>query len=205
MPLLKIIMNIKVKNQILLNNDFFARDACIVAKELLGKVIYRKHQDIWLAAKITTTEAYYLDDKASHASLGYTEKRKALFMPPGTIYMYYARGGDSLNISVEGKGNAVLIKAAYPYLEDTYITIMQQLNPKKDGTRRPIESLCAGQTLLCKSLNIKVKDWDQQQFDIDEFFIADIDYKPKKIIETTRLGIPQGRDEHLLYRFIDNE
>ena len=28
-------------------------------------------------------------------------------------------------------------------------------------------------------------------------------YKPKKIINTTRLGIPVGRDESLPYRFID--
>ena len=34
-------------------------------------------------------------------------------MPPGTIYIYYARGGDSLNVSCGGDGNAVLIKSAY--------------------------------------------------------------------------------------------
>jgi len=43
-----------------------------------------------LTAQILETEAYYLNDKASHASLGFTEKRKALFMPPGTIYMYFS-------------------------------------------------------------------------------------------------------------------
>ena len=26
---------------------------------------------------------------------------------------------------------------------------------------------------------------------------------PAHVIQTTRLGIPQGRDEHLMYRFVD--
>ena len=30
--------------------------------------------------------------------------------------MYYARGGDSFNISCAGEGNAVLLKAGIPYL-----------------------------------------------------------------------------------------
>lgn len=88
----------------MLSNNFFARDAQQVAKDLLGKVLRVKHQDIWLSAMIIETEAYYLHEKGSHASLGYTEKRKALFMPPGTIYMYHARGGDSLNISGQRGG-----------------------------------------------------------------------------------------------------
>ncbi len=196
-------MKKSVKNLTLLNNTFFDRDAQIVAQDLLGKVIYKKHQNIWLAARITATEAYYIHDKASHSSLGFTEKRKAMFMPPGTIYMYYARGGDSLNISVQGEGNAVLIKSGLPYLPDTDLKLMQQLNPSKSGNPRPIAKLCAGQTLLCKALGLKVKDWDQQQFNENEFYIADIGYKPENIIQTTRRGIPKGRDEHLPFRYID--
>ena len=78
----------------MLKKSFFDRDACLVAQQLLGKIIRRKYHGQWLAARIIETEAYYLADKGSHASLGYTEKRKALFMPAGTIYMYYARGKD---------------------------------------------------------------------------------------------------------------
>ena len=79
----------------MLSVNFFNDDAMQVAKELLGKVLCVKYRRAWLTAMIIETEAYYLHDKASHASLGYTEKRKALYMPPGTIYMYYSRGGDS--------------------------------------------------------------------------------------------------------------
>lgn len=190
-----------------IKSSFFNRDACVVAQQLLGKVIRRKYRDYWLSALIIETEAYYLKEKGSHASLGYTEKRSALFMPAGTIYMYYARGKASLNVSCKGKGNAVLIKSAYPFFDNrsppAVSEIMQQLNPKISGELRPVEKLCNGQTLLCKSLDLNVKEWDQQQFDKNRFYFEDINNNPEKIIQTTRLGIPEGRDEHLPYRFID--
>ena len=195
----------------ILEKNFFDRDACLVAKQLLGKIIRRKYQGYWLNARIIETEAYYLEDKGSHASLGFTEKRKALFMPAGTIYMYYARGKDSLNVSCKGKGNAVLIKAAFPYPDKPANTrslpsttrIMQQLNPTVSGDMRIEEKLCSGQTLLCQSLNLKVSDWDNKQFDKNIFYFDDAKILPDNIIQTTRLGIPSGRDEHLMYRFID--
>ena len=191
----------------LVNTSFFNRDACLVAQQLLGKIIRREYRGHWLSARIIETEAYYLEEKGSHASLGFTEKRKALFMPAGTIYMYYARGKDSLNVSCKGEGNAVLIKSAYPFSDNcsppAATEIMQKLNPMTSGQLRPVEKLCNGQTLLCKSLDLKVRDWDQQQFDKKRFHFENINKIPEKIIQTTRLGIPAGRDEHLPYRFID--
>lgn len=191
-----------------LNNRFFAHDAAEVAKALLGKVIRVRYQHLILSAQITETEAYYLHEKASHASLGFTEKRKALFMPAGTIYMYYSRAGDSLNISCEGPGNAVLIKAGIPFLDnlaenESIIKKMHALNPPKNGLGiRPIAQLCNGQALLCRSLGLKVADWDQKTFN-DNFYLEDIGYHATKILCTPRLGIPPGRDEHLLLRFVD--
>lgn len=201
----------------MLDAKFFNRDTCLVARQLLGKVICRKYQGIWLRARIIETEAYYTEEKGSHASLGYTEKRKALFMPPGTIYMYYARGKDSLNVSCKGAGNAVLIKSAFPVFQPASdeqpsdgqlpesITMMQRLNPTIQGDVRPPEKLCRGQTLLCQSLDIKVSEWDQKQFDKSQFYFEDVGTRPEKIIKTTRLGIPEGRDHELHYRFIDYE
>lgn len=191
----------------MLNTDFFNRDALLVARELLGKVLYKRYEDQWLAAMIVETEAYYLADKGSHASLGWTAKRQALFMPPGTLYLYYARGGDSLNVSCQGEGNAVLIKAGIPYGEEPMmLATMHRLNPVKYSLRqRETHRLCAGQTLLCKALNIKVPEWNQRTFDKNYFYMADVGYTPQNIFQTTRLGIPTGRDEDLPYRFIDRQ
>jgi DNA-3-methyladenine glycosylase len=191
----------------LIDNSFFAREPLVVAKDLLGKVLRHSYNGIWLSAMIIETEAYYLGDKGSHSSLGFTQKRKALFMEPGTIYMYYARGGDSLNISCLGEGNAVLLKSGFAYTLDAnpeMINTMLKLNPIKTSNRlRAIEKLCSGQTLLCRSLGLKVPTWNQKSFHPDQIRIEDLGYRPKKIIQTKRLGIPIGRDEHLLYRFID--
>ncbi len=81
---------------------------------------------------------------------------------------------------------------------------MQLNNPlSNELPLRPPMKLCSGQTLLCKSLDITVKEWDQKQFNSDQFFIEDVNLHPSQIINAKRLGIPSDRDGHLLYRFID--
>jgi DNA-3-methyladenine glycosylase len=163
---------------------------------------------LWLSARIIETEAYYCEEKGSHASLGYTEKRKALFLDGGHIYMYYARGGDSLNFSAQGPGNAVLIKSAYPWVDELSgpASLAQMLlnNPDAQGRPRPSQKLCAGQTLLCKSLGLKVPVWDAKRFDHEA--IAGGGRRPATPPISSRppaWAFPSGRDEHLMYRFVD--
>ena len=121
--------------------------------------------------------------------------------------MYYARGGDSLNFSAHGPGNAVLIKSAYPWQDELAgpdsLAQMQLNNPDAQGNPRPLQKLCAGQTLLCKTLGLKVREWDAKCFDPERLWVDDVREQPSRIIQTTRLGIPHGRDEHLMYRFVD--
>ena len=190
-----------------LPDSFFDRDAQVLAQALLGKVIRHRVGDLWLSARIIETEAYYFAEKGSHASLGYTEKRKALFLDGGHIYMYYARGGDSLNFSAQGPGNAVLIKSAYPWVDEVSgpASLAQMLlnNPDAQGRPRSTQKLCAGQTLLCKALGLKVPMWDAKRFDHELLLVEDTGPAPSHVIQTTRLGIPLGRDEHLMYRFVD--
>ena len=195
----------------ILDNQFFDQPALQLAQDLIGKVLRHRllmpdGKSVWLAALIIETEAYEMAEKGSHSSLGYTEKRKAMFMAPGTVYMYYARGGDSLNFSARGEGNAVLIKSGYVYFDHlspaTNLDIMQSLNPAPRGIRHP-DHLCSGQTLLCKSLSLKVADWDKKQISADGFRLEDTGYRPQTIIQCRRLGIPEGRDQDLANRFVD--
>jgi DNA-3-methyladenine glycosylase len=76
-------------------------------------------------------------------------------------------------------------------------------NPDARGQPRPKHKLCAGQTLLCKALGLKVPAWDAKRFDHEALWVEDIGEPVGTIIQTTRLGIPKGRDEHLMYRFVD--
>ncbi|HEX7747971.1 MAG TPA: DNA-3-methyladenine glycosylase [Bordetella sp.] len=192
-----------------LPDSFFNRDSRQLARELIGKVIRRKLGRLWLSARIIETEAYQLQEKGSHASLGYTHKRRALFMDGGTIYMYHSQGGDSLNFSAAGAGNAVLIKSAHPWLDDISgprsLARMQELNPDAQGNPRDPRRLCAGQALLCRSLDLKIADWDARNFDPARFYVEDVGASPRRLINAPRLGIPTGRDEHLFYRYVDPE
>ncbi len=197
----------------LVPSDFFNLEPIDLAQSLIGKVLRHKvrdeqHGEIWLSARIIETEAYYREEKGSHSSLGFTEKRKAMFMDPGTIYMYYARGGDSLNFSAFGEGNGVLIKSGFAHIDRRSpphsIDVMHRLNPI-NGRMRPTERLCSGQTLLCRSLGLRVPEWNQKTLKRGRLVLEDIGYRPSSLIQTTRLGIPSGRDEHLPYRFVDSE
>lgn len=191
-----------------LPQGFFDLDVGQLAPRLLGKVIRHFHRGLWLSARIIETEAYRREEKGSHASLGLTHSRRALFMPAGTLYMYYARGGDSLNISAAGEGDGVLIKSGYPVMDEISraesLALMRELNPAADGRPRETRRLCNGQTLLCRSLHLKVPEWNAQQMQPGRLIVEDDGYRPELVIQTTRLGIPLGRDEHLPYRFVDH-
>lgn len=191
---------------------FFDQDPLQLAQALIGKVLRHRVCDpvggeIWLSAKIIETEAYYREERGSHSSLGFTPKRAAMFMIPGTIYMYYARGGDSLNFSARGEGNGVLIKSGIVYTDrkspKRSIDVMHALNPV-NGRQRPERRLCSGQTLICRSLGLKVPEWDQRRLTRGRFILEDVNVSPARLVQCRRLGIPAGRDEHLPYRFVDH-
>src|SRR5690554_7421428 len=74
---------------------------------------------------------------------------------------------------------------------------MRELNPAADGRPRETRRLCNGQTLLCRSLHLKVPEWNAQQMQPGRLIVEDDGYRPELVIQTTRLGIPLGRDEHL--------
>ena len=191
----------------LLTPHFFDDDAALVARKLLGKVLRHRHRNCWLSVQIVETEAYYKCEKSSHSSLGYTHARRAMFAPPGTLYMYYARGADSLNFSCRGEGNAVLIKGGLPFFDrqsprSRCLPLMQELNPLGERIR-PESKLCSGQTLLCKSLHLKVSDWNDRMPEAKRLRLEDVGIPVREVISCPRLGIPPGRDEHLMLRFVD--
>lgn len=188
----------------MLSNEFFNRAADVVARDLVGKIIRRRYGVQWLTAAIVETEAYCAD-KASHSYLGRTPSREAMWAAPGTIYMYHSRGGPSLNFSVAGDGHAVLIKAARPW--DTAnsaagLRIMHRLNPGK-AAQRADHRLLSGQGLLSRALGLTVADWNGQTMQPMRFFVEDTGYRPASIVRCRRLGIPPGRDGHLLLRHVD--
>ena len=188
----------------MIEDSFFDRDPIRVARELLGCTIWHVIGGHRLAAAIVEVEVYLLDEPASHSSLGRTPSREPMFMPPGTLYLYYARGGDSLNFSVRGAGNAVLIKAGRPLLDDVRaVDEMHRRNPRSSGGRRRDHRLCAGQTLLCRSLGLRVPDWTGRALQPGRLWLERPVGPPSTVIQTRRLGIPAHRDTALPLRFVD--
>lgn len=185
---------------------FFASPPLALAQALIGTILRRRVGEWWLAARIVEAEAYAMDERASHSSLGRTPSREPMFASPGTIYMYWSRGGPSLNISALGSGNAVLCKAGVPHLDKVSprdaLEEMYRLNPTRSGGRRPEHRLCSGQSLLARSLSLEVAEWTGRPFDPDVFFLEDVGLRPS-LLQTRRLGIPDGRDDYLPWRFVD--
>ena len=181
----------------------------MVARDLIGCVLRRRLDDLWLGVQIVETEAYGLNDPASHAYLGRTPIREPMWMPPGTIYMYHSRAGASLNVSCGAGPEAVLVKAGLPVVDgrspEAALDAMHRLNPAPDGrSRRPDQRLCSGQTLLCRSLALTVSAWTGRQFDRRVFFIEARRTEPR-LIRTHRLGIRPERDDGRRARYLDRE
>lgn len=95
--------------------SWFARDAGVVARELIGCALVHRRR----AGIIVETEAYGgPEDLASHARFGPTARTSVMFGPGGISYVYLCYGIHQLfNVvtGVEGEGQAVLIRAIAPY------------------------------------------------------------------------------------------
>jgi len=95
--------------------SWFARDAAIVARELIGCALVHRQR----AGIIVETEAYGgPEDLASHARFGPTARTSVMFGPGGITYVYLCYGIHQLfNVvtGADGEGQAVLIRAIAPH------------------------------------------------------------------------------------------
>ena len=100
--------------------SFFARPCLEVAPELLGAyLVHRLDDGIRLVARIVEVEAYLGDgtDPGSHTHRGPTPRNRAMFGPPGRLYVYRSYGVHTCaNVVCEprGIGAAVLLRAVEP-------------------------------------------------------------------------------------------
>ena len=100
--------------------------------------------------RIVETEAYLGgDDKASHSYNGRrTDRNEAMYMKPGTCYVYSIYGVHCCaNISSLGEGAAVLVRALEP-------TAGEELMKKRRKSAKKSRDLCNGPSKLCQALDI---------------------------------------------------
>ncbi len=95
------------------------------------------------------TEAYLGgDDRAAHSYNGKrTERNEAMYMPPGTSYVYSIYGMHRcFNISSRGEGAAVLIRALEP------LGGVARMTERRKNVKR--KDLCNGPAKLCQAMKI---------------------------------------------------
>ncbi len=188
-----------------LGNEFFGQSCTELAKQLLGKVIVRNVCEdsgsakmLTLSARIVETEAYLGgEDKASHSHKGKkTERNRAMFMSPGTAYVYSIYGMYwCFNVSSAGEGAAVLIRAAEPL--DGLETMRKERSARRKTSVKTKE-LCNGPSKLCQALRI-CKQLDRTDLTAGEqFYIAEaadrLQVDEQTIVSKPRVGIAYAEE-----------
>lgn len=160
-----------------LPRHFYDRDTIVVAKELLGKYLIYKKNNIEQIAKIVEVEAYLgSHDLAAHSSKGLTPRTRVMFGPPGHAYVYMIYGMYyCLNVvtEVEGHASAVLIRAVEPV--------------------QNVELSTKGPGLLCKALGVN-KALNGHDLLSDDFYIAQSSKDEFiSIIKKPRIGVAYAK------------
>lgn len=180
-----------------LERDFFNQPCISLAKVFLGKVLVRRCADgSELRGRIVETEAYPGgEDKASHSAGGKrTERNTAMFMKPGTIYVYPIYGIYlCMNVSSEGEGAAVLLRSLEPLQGHSAMRELRSARRKEGARQLKDKELCNGPSKLCQALNIP-RCFDRRDLASDPEVWLEADQntsppKPQDIVSAPRVGI----------------
>ncbi len=185
-----------------LPDSFYKRENVIaIAKDLLGKVLVTKWNDVVTSGRIVEVEAYNgIIDKASHAFGGRrTARNEIMYANGGVAYVYLCYGIHHLfNVVTNNPEapHAILIRALEPV--KGMDTMLQRVGKKKLDY-----SLTRGPGNLSKALGLFTK---HSGFSLrsKELFIADDGFvlSKKKIAASPRIGVDYAGDDALLhYRF----
>ncbi len=99
---------------IALPQAFYEPSAELVAPQLLGHWLIRRTAEGFCGGPIVETEAYLMDDPASHGFIGQTARNQMMYGPPGCAYVYQIYGNHHCVNAVcrqAGHAEAVLIRA----------------------------------------------------------------------------------------------
>lgn len=178
-----------------LDKDFYRRDTALVARELVGKNLYKRINGEWVGGMIVETEAYLHEiDEASHSFRGMTKRNEAMYMDGGVSYVYFIYGNHfcfNIVTEIQGRGTAVLIRALEPL---SGIETMQRNRGTED-----LRKLCSGPGKLCQALGIAREDNAKDLCESDIMVTAGRLVEDKDIHTAGRVGIRLGRELELRY------
>lgn len=180
-----------------LPRTFYARPTLDVARDLIGKTLYRRTSEGVTAGIIVETEAYVAAiDPSAHGHRGKTARNAIMFGPPGHAYVYFTYGMHyCLNVVTEEEhvAAAVLLRALEP---TEGISLMRA----RRGERIADRDLARGPGRLCAAMALTLAD---NGLDLcgDTLWIEDTPgfSSNASIMATPRIGITQAAD--WLWRF----
>lgn len=171
-----------------------------IARELLGKGLFTKVDEIITGGMIVETEAYSWKEKGCHAFGGkMTRRNEIMFGKGGHSYVYLCYGMHNLfNVvtNIEGIAEAVLIRAVEP-------TVGVEEMKIRRGEPKNAYHLTSGPGKLTKALGID-RTFNGKYLLNTDVWIEDLGVivKNKDIIASKRIGIDYaGEDAALPWRF----
>ncbi|XP_021362657.1 probable DNA-3-methyladenine glycosylase [Mizuhopecten yessoensis] len=180
----------------------FYRKSCLqLAKDLLGRVLVRRcptSGDL-LCGKIVETEAYLgREDKAAHSYKGKkTDKNSAMFMDPGTAYVYNIYGMYCcFNVSSEGEGAAVLLRAIEPIQGLEIMTRNRSAQRKETAKALKSKELGNGPSKFCQALAITKNTINKQDLvsSPDIWMVAGENIDDRQVVASKRINIGYAED-----------
>ena len=193
-----------------LSRDFFARDARVVARELLGKLLVRREGRRLLAGRIVEDEAYLgAVDPAAHTYHGRTARNAVMFGPPGHAYVYFIYGNHyCTNVSCmpEGEAEGVLLRALEPVLGVQAMADARGIELPAQAPITQLRLISSGPGRMSDALGItrprdNGKDFTARRSDL---WFADDGYRPERIAVTARIGIKKAVEEPLRFVIAGN-
>lgn len=169
----------------MLSTEFFARDAVLVAYDLVGCSLLIAG----VGGTIVETEAYTVEDRASHSFRGRTKSNSTMFGEPAHAYVYRSYGLHWCLNFVCLPGSAVLIRALHP---EVGLAAMR--------SRRNVDSarlLCSGPGRLAHATGVS-GHLDGAKLTMAPFELG-LARCSKEIVTGVRIGI--SKDAHRPWRF----
>ena len=181
-----------------LPRTFYRRDARVVARDLLGRIIVTAFDGIRTAGRIVETEAYLgAEDLASHASRGPTRRNEPMFLGGGHAYIYFIYGmHHCFNIVTgeRGSGEAVLLRAIEP--TEGIELMLERRGPAvrnrrhiADGPGKLAVALGIGPELNGVDLTTNPRIWIEPGTPVDDSHVT----------TTPRIGITKGLEHDWRY------
>ena len=212
------------RNWKVLTSRFFTRDASIVARELLGKLLVRRYATPTrktkarvggskcelLIGRVVEAEAYLGQiDPAAHAYAGKTPRNAVLFGPPGFAYVYFIYGNYyCMNVSCMPEGNAgcVLLRALEPVAGLPIMAKLRGLDLASTASNAQLHSISSGPGRLTQAMAITREAHNGMALTSasSELFFADDGWRPERIATTPRINVTKAADCPLRYVIAGN-